>query len=69
MYVSENSALRRFLLVCQLVQLQKQLSYFGKLWQKACYDYAHSSKEWRDNLKELKTFCRYIGSVCFSLWA
>ena len=49
MYVCRNSALKGFLLVCQLVQLQKQISYFDKLWQKACYDFAHSSKEWRDN--------------------
>jgi len=35
---------------------------------KAYYDFAHSSKEWHDNLKELKTFCRFIGSVCFSSW-
>jgi len=34
----------------------KAISYFDKLWQKACYDFAHSSKEWRDNLKELKHF-------------
>ena len=28
-----NSALKEFVLVCQLVQLQKQISYFDKLWQ------------------------------------
>ena len=31
MYVGGNSALKGFLLVCQLVQLQKQISYFDKL--------------------------------------
>jgi len=35
MYVGGNSALKGFLLVCQLlVQLQKQISYFDKLRQK-----------------------------------
>jgi len=28
--------------------------------------FAHSSREWRDNLKELKTICRFVGSVYFS---
>jgi len=31
MYVGGNSALNGFLLVCQLVQLQKLISYFDKL--------------------------------------
>jgi len=31
MYVGGNSALKGFLLVCQLVQLQKQISYIDKL--------------------------------------
>jgi len=56
MYVGGNSALKGYLLVCQLVQLQKQISYFDKLCQKAGYDFALSSKEWHDSLKELKTF-------------
>jgi len=34
MYVGGNSALKGFVLVYQLVQLQKQISYFDKLWQK-----------------------------------
>jgi len=65
LYVGGNSALKGFLLVWQLVQLQKQTSHFDKLWQKASYGFAHSSKERHDNLKGLKTFCRFIGSVCF----
>jgi len=31
MYVGGNSALKGFLFVCPLVQLQKQRSYFDKL--------------------------------------
>jgi len=31
MYVGGNSAFNGFLLVCQLVQLQQQISYFDKL--------------------------------------
>jgi len=31
MHVGGNSALKGFLRVCQLVQLQKQISYFDKL--------------------------------------
>jgi len=54
MYVGGKSALKGFLLVCQLVQLQN--SYFDKLRQKACHDFAHSSKEGRDNLKNQKHF-------------
>jgi len=38
MHVGGNSALKGFSLVCQLVQLQKQISYFDKLWLKAFYN-------------------------------
>jgi len=36
--------------------------------EKSCYDFAYSSKEYRDNFKELKTFCSFTGGVCFSSW-
>jgi len=62
MYVGGNSAF-----ACVSVSATaNQIPYFYKLCQKAWFAFAHSSKEWHDNLKELKTFYRFTGSVCFS---
>ena len=61
-HVGGNSPLKGFLLLCQLVQLQKQISYFKKLWRKASFGITHSSKEWCDNLKGLKTLFCFIRS-------
>ena len=38
----------------QLVQLQRQISYFDTFWQKACYDFAHSSKKSGMTIKKNK---------------